>query len=164
MTQRLNQVKAKRDRVETLEDENAKLTQELDYLRRQNSAASESYFATNKQLREKDYRIQALEDDYKEKQKQLKILGEKVEILTSENNRLNEELERTGQKCMNAERSYRRVSKALEDCRKKFQSIDIGQDLWEKEADEGLEQSSREDLKDNGDQTSRDKVGLRSSH
>lgn len=161
LTQRLNQVKAKRDRVETLEEENAKLTQELDYLRRQNSAATESHLATTKQLREKDHRIQALEDDYKEKQNQLRFLGEKVEILTSENNRLNEELEHTGQKFMNAERSYRRVSKALEDCRKKFQNIDIGQDLWQNETGEGPEPSNREDLKDNGDQTSRDKVGIR---
>ena len=161
LTQGLNQVKEKRDRIETLEEENLKLTQELDYLRRQNSAASESHLATIKQLREKDHRIQALEDDYKEKKKQFEILGEKVEILTSENSRLNEELERTQQKFMNTERSYRRVSKALEDCRKKFQNIDIGQDLWENEGGEGLENRNREDLRDNDDWISRDKVSIK---
>lgn len=162
LTQRLNQVKAKRDRIETLEEENVHLTQELDSLKRQNSASTESYLATTKALREKDHRIQELSDDYKEKKKQLKIQGEKVEFLTSENTHLKEELECTEQNFINAERSYRRVSKALEDCRKKFQNIDIGQDLWEKEASEGQEQRNREDLKDkNGDQISRDTVSIR---
>lgn len=162
LTQRSNQMKAKRDRIETLEEENVQLTQNLDNAKRQNKAAMDSYLATTKVLREKDHRIQELEEDNKEKKKQLRIQGEKVEVLTTECTRLKEELERTEQKSANIERSYRRVSKALEDCRKKIQNgLDIGQDLWEKEAGVERKESKREELKKNGDeQKLRDTVSV----
>lgn len=145
LSQRSNKVKAKRERIETLEEENVQLTQELDSLKRQNNASTESYLAATKVLREKDHRIEELEEDHKERKKQLRVFGEKVEVLTSENNRLVEELQQAEERFANADRSYRRVSKALDNWRKMSKEPGTGAELWDGEKSEGLEKRNRVD-------------------
>ena len=139
LTQKKNQIKAKKDRIETLEEENVQLTQELDSLRRQNNAAMESYIAMTTVLREKDLKIKELEDDKKEKRRQLRTQGEKAEVLSSENSRLREELERVEQRLTDKEQSYRLVSQALDESRKAIKNNleSIGQALGDTDTSEG---------------------------
>ena len=139
LTQKKNQIKAKKDRIETLEEENVQLTQELDSLRRQNNAAMESYIAMTTVLREKDLKIKELEDDKKEKRRQLRTQGEKAEVLSSENSRLREELERVEQRFTDKEQSYRLVSQALDESRKAIKNNleSIGQALGDTDTSEG---------------------------
>ena len=139
LTQKKNQIKAKKDRIETLEKENVQLTQELDSLRRQNNAAMESYIAMTTVLREKDLKIKELEDDKKEKRRQLRTQGEKAEVLSSENSRLREELERVEQRFTDKEQSYRLVSQALDESRKAIKNNleSIGQALGDTDTSEG---------------------------
>lgn len=160
LSQRSDKMKAKRERIETLEEENVQMTQELDSLKRQNNATTESYLATTKVLREKDHRIEELEEDNKERKKQLRVFGEKVEVLTSQNNRLMEDLRQAEGKFANADRSYRQVSKALDDWRKMIEEPGNGADLWDGEKCERLGKSNRDDREEiSEEQKEEDEVG-----
>ena len=160
LSQRSDKMKVKRERIETLEEENVQMTQELDSLKRQNNATTESYLATTKVLREKDHRIEELEEDNKEKKKQVRVFGEKVEVLASQNNRLMEDLRQAEEKFANADRSYRQVSKALDDWRRMIEEPGNGADLWDGEKGEGLGKSNRVDREEiSEEQKEEDEVG-----
>ena len=148
LTQKKNQIKAKKDRIETLEEENVQLTQEMDSLKRQNNAAMESYLAMTTVLTEKDLKIKELEDDNKEKRRQLRTQGEKVEVLSLENSRIREELERVEQRLTDKEQSYRLVSQALDESRKAIKNNleSIGQAL----GDTDVSEESAVELKNTG--------------
>ncbi|XP_068714557.1 myosin-13-like [Montipora foliosa] len=125
-----NQVKAKQDRLETLEEENIQITEDLASLRRQKDGAMDSYLELTTVLKEKEKKIKELENDSKEKKKQLRAQSEKSEILETENIDLKEELE-----------SYRLVSVALDESRKALKNDlgNNGENRLQAETGEGLE-------------------------
>ena len=146
LTQCTYEIKAKQDRIDALEEESVRITEELASQKRQKNCAMDSYLELTTSMKEKEQKIKEMEEENKELKNQLKVQGEKNEIIGSENSCLKEELGRAEERFTNTEQSYRLVSAALNESRKammKYNLVNGGETLGEVETVEKLDKRKK---------------------